>query len=106
MNAQIKKGILELCILHMIASCELIYGYDLIKKMHVYFPALNESTIYSILRRLHNNNFTVIVLQDISNGPQRKYYKVTPEGRGWLQTNTDEWRELVKITSALGINEP
>lgn len=105
MNAQLKKGILELCILHIIVSNELIYGYDLIKRMHIYFPEVNESTFYSILRRLYKSNLTEIVLKDVSGGPQRKYYKIKPEGRTWLNSNIDEWRELVKITNDLGINE-
>ncbi|MEG2092770.1 MAG: PadR family transcriptional regulator [Lachnospiraceae bacterium] len=93
-----------MCILYIIKSCDVIYGYDLIKKMTVYFPEVNESTFYSILRRLHKSNFTYIILKDISNGPQRKYYTITQEGEKWLNKNIEEWRELIKITELIGID--
>lgn len=103
MNAQIKKGILEICILHIVKSCNMIYGYDLIKKMTLFFPEVNESTFYAILRRMHKSSLTEIIFQDVSNGPQRKYYTITQEGNKWLEKNIDAWRELIKITDEIGI---
>ena len=52
MDTQIKKGILEMCILKCIAK-EPLYGYDIIQRMHVHFPEVGESAFYTILRRLH-----------------------------------------------------
>ena len=56
MNAQFKKGILEKCILLIVKRENSIYGYDLIKKIGIFFPEVNESTFYAILRRLEQRN--------------------------------------------------
>lgn len=104
MDAQIKKGILEMCILHIIFINEEIYGYDIIKKMKTYFPEVNESTFYSILRRLYKNNATNITFKDISsNGPPRKYYRLTESGKTLLETTKSEWSYLVNIVKEIGI---
>ena len=51
MDAQLKKGVLELCLLQCLSG-EPQYGYDIIQMMHKYFPEVTESTCYAVLRRL------------------------------------------------------
>ena len=51
MDAQIKKGILEMCLLLKLAKKD-YYGYELMKEMNLLFPDVYESTFYAILRRL------------------------------------------------------
>lgn len=92
-----------MCILHHIQSNTELYGYDIMKYMNIHFPEVNESTFYSILRRLHKNDMTSIVYKDISNGPQRKYYKITQKGNLLLEDNIAEWSNLVKIVGDIGI---
>lgn len=103
MNAQMKKGILEMCILHNVQFFQPIYGYDLIKKMNVFFPEVNESTFYSILRRLNTNGFLCVVLQNSHEGPPRKYYSTTKEGDQLLNEYIIEWSDLNKIINTMGI---
>lgn len=99
MNAQIKKGILEMCILYIIKAEGPIYGYDLLKAMKLYFPEVNDSTFYAILRRLYKNNMTDIQYV----GLQRKYYKINEEGRKMLEKNIGEWNCLVQTVKDIGI---
>ena len=102
MNAQIKKGILEMCILHVISEEEM-YGYDIMKNMNVHFPEVNESTFYSILRRLNNEGSTETYFGEVSNGPKRKYYRITKMGTGKLKEDVLSWKKINTIFVDIGI---
>lgn len=104
MNPQIKKGILEMCILWIVKSEKSVYGYDLIKKMNEFFPEVNESTFYSILRRLEQKDCLKGVLEKSFEGPPRKYFSITEIGDKELQELIDEWNELKRIMEGLGLN--
>lgn len=103
MNAQIKKGVFEMCILHHVLSFQPIYGYELIQKMNCFYPEVNESTFYSVLRRLNKCNFLSVVSQNSCAGPPRKYYYITKEGKTALDEQIKEWGALVKIVKSIGI---
>lgn len=102
MDAQIKKGILEMCILHYIEK-ESLYGYDIIKNMHRFFPEVTESTFYAILRRLYKEGAATVFEGQVSKGPVRKYYRITEQGREKLARMEDEWRYLRKVMDEMGI---
>jgi PadR family transcriptional regulator PadR len=102
MEAQIKKGILEMCVLFTIRNNEM-YGYDVMKSMKRFFPEVNESTFYAILRRLHADGSAKITLGEESNGPTRKYYKITDAGRNVLQSNIESWNRIRSIVEEIGI---
>ena len=97
-----KKGVLELCILHVVAGGE-YYGYEIMKKVTEAFPDINESTVYAILRRLRSDGCTESYTGEVSGGPTRKYYRITPEGRSKLEKMQLEWEELLKSLKSLGI---
>ena len=103
MNAPLKKGILDVCILHLGAQAGELYGYDLMRPMKGHFPDIDESTFYAILRRLHQNGLTEAISKDSPSGPPRKYYSLTAQGRDWLAESVDEWRSLQAIVRAIGI---
>lgn len=103
MNAQFKKGILEKCILLIVKRENSIYGYDLIKKIGVFFPEVNESTFYAILRRLEQRNSLKSTVEKSTEGPPRKYFSVTQSGEAELQELINEWNELKRIMEGLGI---
>ena len=103
MDSQMKKGILELCILHLI-SVEDFYGYTLIKRINTSFPEVEESTVYAILRRFLKEELTTTYSLDISSGPQRKYYSITQKGLDYLKKSQSDWKNLVQIVSDIGIN--
>lgn len=103
MNAQLKKGILEKCILLIVKREKSIYGYDLIKKTSVLFPEVNESTFYAILRRLEKRNAISSTVEKSPEGPPRKYFSITDTGEKELQELIDEWNELKRIMESLGL---
>lgn len=96
MDAQIKKGILELCLLQCL-SRQAWYGYDLIRTMRRFFPEVSESTFYTILRRLHGNGAAEQFLGAESNGPPRKYYRITSTGLEQLAQKRAEWEQVQHI---------
>lgn len=101
-KGQMKKGILELCILHVTAAEEL-YGYEIMKKITEVFPDINESTVYAVLRRLLAEGCTESYAGEVSGGPVRKYYRVTPTGRERLQKMRADWQEMLKALDKLGL---
>lgn len=104
MDAQIKKGILEMCILFLVSK-EDIYGYELIKLLQEYFPEVNQSTFYAILRRLCKGGVTEIYYGKESNGPKRKYYRITKNGEIYFNALVDDWEKLKKIIKTIGVKK-
>lgn len=103
MDAQLKRGILNICILQILKQGT-SYGYDIIKTVQKYFPETEESTIYAILRRLNKEELTTIEYSDISNGPQRKYYKLSPKGDEQLKDYISDFAEINEILAEIGIS--
>lgn len=95
-TTQVRKGILELCILNSLKE-EDRYGYDLVKYL-VSIPGLGvtEGTIYPLLSRLHVQELVTTRLEESSNGPARKYYSLTREGKKTLEMMNDYLESLMK----------
>lgn len=94
MDVQLKKGLLDVCVLSAIKN-EDSYGYKIIKDMKPYLE-LSESTLYTILKRLElSNMLTVRNLEH--NGRLRKYYRITKAGIKRLEEFNEEWREVTAI---------
>ena len=102
MESQMKRGVLEMCLLWVIASEE-TYGYHLLKKMSNTFPGLQERTAYAILQRLLNNGYTETFSQEVSAGPPRKYYRITNVGKQYLLASIKDWVLLTQSVEKLGI---
>ena len=102
MDAQLKKGILDMCILYIISQEEM-YGYDIMKYMGKFFPEVDESTFYAILRRLNKEGLTEVYYGQVSNGPQRKYYRILDKGRENLQNSIIDWKNISIIVNEIGI---
>lgn len=103
MDAQMKKGVLEMCILYKLKDEEL-YGYELMKLIRRFFPDVYEGSIYTILRRLNATGYTQVTQKKSLNGPPRKYYSITAAGSAYLEQMLKEWKGITNSTSALGIN--
>lgn len=93
MDAQLKKGVLELCLLQCLSG-EPQYGYDIIQTMRRHFPDVTESTFYAVLRRLGREGAAETLRGEVSNGPARKYYRLTDAGRRWLEDIQEDWKNL------------
>lgn len=94
MNAQFKKGALELCVLAVLSEGD-CYGYDLVTQISQHI-AITEGTIYPLLRRLKDDGQVDTYLQESTSGPPRKYYRITDHGRQVLNETTTEWNEFVQ----------
>ena len=94
MENQMKRGLLEVCVLAAIKS-EDSYGYQIIKDMSS-FVEISESTLYPILRRLENQMLLTVRTAE-HNGRLRKYYHITEAGLARLAAFEEEWRELKQI---------
>ena len=100
-TVQVRKGLLELCILNALADEER-YGYDLVKTLvEVHGLGVTEGTIYPLLSRLRVSGLVGSRLEESSSGPARKYYSLTREGRKVMDTMNDYVAELNRSVSRL-----
>ena len=99
MNIQFKKGVLELCVLSMLAAGDR-YGYDLASNLSRSID-ISDGTIYPILRRLKAEGLVNTYLQEASGGPPRKYYALTETGIKEQKRLQDEWNEFVDCVSVI-----
>ena len=91
---QMRKGLLEFCVLAQLEG-EPRYGYELVQELaRVDGMLTTEGTIYPLLLRLHRDGLVQTERRDSSDGPPRKYYRLTPAGRRALGAFQDEWRLL------------
>ena len=94
MDIQLKRGILEVCVLSAIKN-EDSYGYKIIKDLKPYIE-LSESTLYTILKRLETTNMLTVRTVE-HDGRLRKYYRITKAGLGRIEDFKEEWLELMMI---------
>jgi len=93
--AQMRKGVLELCILSTIADQEQVYGKYIIDKLKESKMLVAEGTIYPLLTRLKNTGLLEYQWKESESGPPRKYYKITDQGREVLAGLFQTWNQLV-----------
>lgn len=100
------KGILEGCVLGVIAQGE-TYGYDILSRLEQYgFDELGEGTLYPILTRLDKNGYISCRKAKSPLGPVRKYYSITREGEGRLLSFKENYRKVTDSANAiLGMDE-
>lgn len=94
MDTQLKKGLLEICVLAVLSK-EDSYGYKIIKDLSPYID-MSESTLYPILRRLEVNKCLSIYSVE-HNSRLRKYYKITDVGKEKIDEFLEEWTQINAI---------
>ena len=94
MDAQMKRGFLEACVLAVLSRGE-SYGYQIIKDVPPSL-GLTESTLYPLLKRLEGAS-CIAVRSAEHNGRLRKYYRITTEGRARVEAFIEEWNEVEAI---------
>ena len=94
MDNQLKRGILDICVLSTLIR-EDSYGYKIIKDLQPYIE-ISESTLYPILRR-HEAAGNLLVYSTEHNGRLRKYYRITGEGLKTIRDFLEEWQSMMKI---------
>ena len=94
MDAQLKRGILDVCVLAAIKDKD-SYGYQIIKDMMPYIE-LSESTLYTILKRLETAE--MLTVRTVEHGGRlRKYYHITSLGLKRIADFKEEWQEVISI---------
>ena len=92
-KAQMRKGLLELCVLSKISEKE-VYPSDLIKQLKETKMIVVEGTLYPLLNRLKNGDLLSYSWKESKSGPPRKYYKITSKGNSVLKELIETWNEL------------
>lgn len=98
MKQQLKKGVLEIYVLAILLK-EDSYGYKIITDLNPYIE-ISESTLYPILRRLENQD-KLNTYNEVYEGRNRKYYKVTDKGKKQVKDFIVEWENVKKIYDLL-----
>lgn len=93
MNAQFKKGALELCVLSELRSADR-YGYELTDSISREM-SIATGTLYLVLKRLKDEEYVETYLVESAEGPARKYYQLTEKGRDYYETLEQEWKAFV-----------
>ena len=94
MDIQMKRGLLDVCVLTALRSEE-SYGYQIIKDVKPYVE-ISESTLYPILRRLETADLLTVRTAE-HNGRLRKYYHITKAGLCRIEEFKDEWRSVMSM---------
>lgn len=99
-QAQMRKGILEYCILLIIAQKD-SYVQDIINKLKASRILVVEGTIYPLMTRLKNTGLLSYRWEESTQGPPRKYYSITAEGQIFLKELEKSWAELTSAINTL-----
>jgi PadR family transcriptional regulator PadR len=99
-QVQMRKGILEYCILHIISRGE-VYASDMLDELTAARMIVVEGTLYPLLTRLKNAGLVEYKWVESKSGPPRKYYKLTEIGTDFLKGLTETWEELVHSTDQI-----
>ncbi|MFD2202448.1 PadR family transcriptional regulator [Shivajiella indica] len=97
---QMRKGLLEFCILHIISRGE-VYASDMIEELTEAKMIVVEGTLYPLLQRLKNASLVTYKWVESESGPPRKYYSITEDGRKFLETLNETWESLVHSTQLI-----
>jgi len=100
---ELKRGSLELIVLHLLAPGE-AYGYEIVSKltaMHNGALELTDGTLYPVLYRLERAKYVAVRWETPERGVPRKYYRLTDEGREELERLREEWTTFAKAMTRL-----
>ncbi|HEY9116750.1 MAG TPA: PadR family transcriptional regulator [Roseivirga sp.] len=99
-QVQMRKGILEFCILHIISRGE-VYASDMLEELTSAKIMVVEGTLYPLLTRLRKAGLVEYKWVESNSGPPRKYYTITSLGQDFVDSLDNTWQELVNSTSQI-----
>lgn len=95
-ETQLLKGVLEGCVLQIIAQRE-IYGYELVQGLReAGFTTIIGGTVYPLLQKLEKKGLIIGETKPSPDGPDRKYFQLTQEGQVYLADFWRQWQDLVE----------
>ena len=101
-KSQMRKGLLEYCILSIISRDE-AYASDILDTLKQANILVVEGTLYPLLTRMKNEELLTYRWQESTSGPPRKYYALTKEGQELLSQLHEEWDTIQKAVAAINI---
>ena len=101
-KSQMRKGLLEYCILSIISRDE-AYASDILDTLKQANLLVVEGTLYPLLTRMKNEDLLTYRWQESTSGPPRKYYALTEQGQELLAQLHDEWKNIQKAVAAINI---
>jgi len=99
MSTQLKKGVLDLVVLSKIEEKDR-YGYDIFQEISKHM-VISESTIYPILRKIVKDGLCKTYLKESSEGPPRKYFKLTKKGQEKLVFLRQDWIKFQRVVNLM-----
>lgn len=97
-QVQMRKGILEFCILHIISRGE-IYSSDILRELKEAKIIVVEGTLYPLLNRLKNSGLLDYSWKESTAGPPQKHYQLTDKGKIFLDKLNETWVDLLESTN-------
>jgi PadR family transcriptional regulator, regulatory protein PadR len=94
-KAQMRKGVLDMCVLAVIAEQE-TYPPEIIKRLKGTDLVVVEGTLYPLITRLKNDGLVDSIWREGKNGPPRKYFTITSQGRVFLSELSDSWGQFIQ----------
>ncbi|MGH7022001.1 MAG: PadR family transcriptional regulator [Caulobacteraceae bacterium] len=91
-QVQLKKGVLELCVLALLSGGD-AYGYEIASRLAKGI-GMGEGTIYPLMRRMQADGLVETYLVESPSGPSRKYYRLTASGRTSFAAQRSEWTQF------------
>jgi len=101
------RGAAPLAVLTLLERREM-YGYELVEGLEAAsggLLAMGQSTVYPLLYNLESRGHVKAIRRESPTGRPRKYYRITPTGRTWLEGQRSQWRTLVAAMGRLGVLE-
>ncbi len=99
-KSQMRKGILEYCILAIISRNE-VYASDILETLKTAEIVVVEGTVYPLLTRMKNEGLLSYRWQESTGGPPRKYYSLTDDGRTLLNQLSNEWQSICQAVNQI-----
>ncbi|MDP2400658.1 MAG: PadR family transcriptional regulator [Actinomycetota bacterium] len=99
---QLRKGVVELMVLRLLALAGELHGYAIVKELHSRGRLIaGESTVYPVLKRLEADGLLTARWTERDTGPPRKYYQLSDAGASFIRDATTEWDTLVESMKRL-----
>lgn len=103
-KAQMRKGVLEYCILSILNNND-AYASDIITKLKEAKMIVVEGTLYPLLTRLKNSGYLSYRWEESTQGPPRKYYALTDNGKSFLTDLHQSWNDLINAVKFINQTE-
>ena len=99
MNIQYKKGVLELCVLSLLAKRDW-YGYEISEYLSQKID-IADGTVYPLLRKLKSDGLVTTYLSEESGGPPRKYYSLTTTGKETYASDRNDYLNFATVVASI-----